>query len=144
MVVAARCIEPGRLPWPGLIGLGVALLGFLVWWPVGAAIVVFLIWRIARMGCGHHRRLRDWHEHAEEFCGFGWWRHGRRAERSTGNRAFDAYRAEMLRRLEEDQRDFAEYLDHLRHAKDQAEFDQFLAERARRRSEGDRPQQPQA
>ena len=48
---------------------------------------------------------------------------------ATGNRAFDEYREETLRRLEEEQREFLEFLDRLRHAKDKAEFDQFMAER---------------
>jgi hypothetical protein len=52
----------------------------------------------------------------------------------TGNRAFDEYRAETLRRLEEEQREFMEFLDRLRHAKDKAEFDQFMAERSRRQA----------
>ena len=51
---------------------------------------------------------------------------------SSGNRAFDEYRTETLRRLEEEQREFKEFLDRLRHAKDKAEFDQFMAERNRR------------
>jgi hypothetical protein len=34
--------------------------------------------------------------------------------------------------LEEEQREFKEFLDRLRHAKDKAEFDQFMAERGRR------------
>jgi len=88
------------------------------------------------MGCGHHRRTRDWHDRGvAEFCGFGWWRGGRRAASSTGNRAFDAYREETLHRLEDDQRQFAEFLDHLRRAKDEAEFEQFMADRARRRTD---------
>ena len=55
-----------------------------------------------------------------------------RPERSTGNRAFDEYRAETLRRLEEEQQEFMAFLDRLRHARDRAEFDQFMAERGRR------------
>jgi hypothetical protein len=51
---------------------------------------------------------------------------------SSGNRAFDEYRAETLRRLEEEQREFKEFLDRLRHAKDKAEFDEFMSERRRR------------
>ena len=58
---------------------------------------------------------------------------------SSGNWAFDEYRAETLRRLEEEQREFKEFLSRLRHAKDKAEFDQFMAER-RRSSEGPGPQ----
>ena len=53
------------------------------------------------------------------------------AFRSTGNRAFDDYREETLRRLEEEATEFQSFLQRLRHAKDKAEFDQFMAERAR-------------
>ena len=48
---------------------------------------------------------------------------------SSGNHAFDEYRAETLRRLEEEQSEFTSFLDRLRFAKDKAEFDQFMAER---------------
>jgi hypothetical protein len=48
---------------------------------------------------------------------------------SSGNRAFDEYRAETLRRLEDEQKEFGAFLDRLRFAKDKAEFDQFMAER---------------
>jgi hypothetical protein len=58
---------------------------------------------------------------------------------SSGNRAFDEYRAETLRRLEEEQGEFIEFLDRLRHARDKAEFDQFMADRGRR-SNGQQPQ----
>jgi len=51
------------------------------------------------------------------------------AQPSSGNRAFDEYRSETLRRLEDEQREFMEFLERLRHAKDKAEFDQFMAER---------------
>lgn len=56
---------------------------------------------------------------------------GRGYRASSGNRAFDECRAETLRRLEEEQREFMEFLDRLRHAKDKVEFDQFMAERRR-------------
>jgi hypothetical protein len=48
---------------------------------------------------------------------------------SSGNHAFDEYRAETLRRLEEEQSEFSSFLERLRFAKDKAEFDQFMAER---------------
>jgi hypothetical protein len=78
-------------------------------------------WRMERM------------QAAQERWGFA----GRKG--SNGNRAFDEYRAETLRRLEEEQRDFRAFLDRLRHARDQAEFDQFMAER-RRPSNGPGPE----
>jgi hypothetical protein len=61
--------------------------------------------------------------------------------RSSGNRAFDEYRTETLRRLEEEQREFKEFLQRLRFAKDRAEFDQFMNERRNQpRDEGPQPQ----
>ena len=47
---------------------------------------------------------------------------------SSGNRAFDEYRMETLRRLEEEQTEFRDFLDRLRHAKDKEEFDSFMAQ----------------
>jgi uncharacterized membrane protein len=44
----------------------------------------------------------------------------------------DEYRADVLRRLEEDRCEFEHFLDRLRMAKDKAEFDQFIAERCPR------------
>ena len=53
---------------------------------------------------------------------------------SSGNRAFDDYRAETLKRLEDEQLEFKDFLARLRFAKDRAEFDQFMAERRQRPS----------
>lgn len=79
-------------------------------------------------------RMEHMHAAAERWgCG--------RQERSSGNRAFDEYRAETLRRLEEEQREFMAFLDRLRHARDKAEFDQFMAERGRRPTNGEPPPQ---
>lgn len=49
--------------------------------------------------------------------------------RTNGSPAFDEYRAETLRRLEREQGEFQEFVEHLRMAKDKAEFDQFITER---------------
>ncbi len=79
-------------------------------------------------------------------AGWGPWGAGRnfcsreRAGTSSGNRAFDEYRAETLRRLEEEQREFTSFLDRLRFAKDKAEFDAFMAERRQRPEQ--RPEPP--
>jgi len=67
-----------------------------------------------------------------------WWRPA-----SSGNRAFDDYRSETLKRLEEEQREFKEFLERLRFAKDRSEFDQFMNERRNRPPEQRGPQ-PQA
>ena len=52
-----------------------------------------------------------------------------RAAPTSGNRAFDEYRSETLRRLEDEQKEFSSFLERLRFAKDKAEFDQFMADR---------------
>ena len=60
---------------------------------------------------------------------------------SSGNRAFDEYRMETLRRLEEEQTEFKDFLDRLRHAKDKEEFDAFMAQhRPRPTPPNDQPQ----
>jgi hypothetical protein len=70
------------------------------------------------------------------------WPGGPRSEpRSSGNHAFDAYREETLRRLEDEQREFREFLDRLRFAKDKTEFDQFMADRRNRPGEPSPPPQ---
>ena len=57
----------------------------------------------------------------------------RRRSRSapTGNSAFDAYREDTLKRLEDEQTAFQSFLQRLREAKDKTEFDQFMDERAK-------------
>lgn len=50
-------------------------------------------------------------------------------EKSTGNVAFDEYRADTLRRLEDEFNAFQEFLEQLRLAKDKEEFDKFMTSR---------------
>ena len=61
---------------------------------------------------------------------------------SSGNHAFDEYRSETLKRLEDEQREFKEFLERLRFAKDRAEFDQFMAGRRQRPFEPDSQTEP--
>ncbi|MEM9969794.1 MAG: DUF2852 domain-containing protein [Pseudomonadota bacterium] len=51
------------------------------------------------------------------------------AERTSGNASFDAYRTEMMQRLEKEQTNFEGFIERLRVAKDQSEFDTFMADR---------------
>ena len=59
------------------------------------------------------------------------------ASRPTGNRAFDAYKADTLARLEREQDDFEAFLARLREARDKAEFDQYMGERAKAAAAGE-------
>ena len=54
------------------------------------------------------------------------------AQKSTGNASFDAYRSDLIERLEVEQTNFEAFLGRLRDAKDQTEFDTFMDERAGR------------
>jgi len=133
MYLPARLDEIGKPAWIGLM-----VLGFILFWPVGLAVLAFLIWS-GRMSCWHHEGAQDWRqrmmEKMERRMGRHAHRHGHRHggwRRSSGNRAFDAYRDETLARLEEEEREFREFLDRLRFAKDKVEFDEFLNERRNR------------
>ncbi len=55
----------------------------------------------------------------------------RDAVEPSGNRSFDAYRATLLQRLEQEQDQFDGFLVRLRDAKDKHEFDKFMDDRAR-------------
>ena len=50
--------------------------------------------------------------------------------RSSGNASFDAYRTDVMERLEAEQVNFETFLERLREAKDKTEFDQFMDDRA--------------
>jgi len=143
------------------MALVLMILGFIWWWPIGLIILGFLIAR-GKFGCWH-RPMFAWsgpmggYDHhmdrweskmarmqekmdrvrskMSQFKGSGDWF----GPASSGNRAFDDYRAETLRRLEDEQREFKEFLGRLRFAKDRAEFDQFMNER-RNRPSGEGPQ----
>ena len=111
------------------VAIVITLLGFLVWWPVGLAILCYMIGS-GSMGCRSSRHRGN--AAAAPWQGGGFWRSwccGERAAPTSGNRAFDEYRTQTLQRLEEEQKEFAAFLDRLRVAKDKAEFDQFMAER---------------
>jgi hypothetical protein len=53
----------------------------------------------------------------------------RNPPKGSGNAAFDAYKADTLRRLEAEQAEFADYLNRLREARDREEFERFMNER---------------
>lgn len=107
------------------------VLGFIFFWPVGLAFLAYMIWskRMFSKSCRTHGRHHESRQAA--------WA----AMKPSGNRAFDAYKTETLRRLESEQEAFQEFLERLREAKDKTEFDQFMDDRARRaRTEAEEPE----
>jgi uncharacterized protein DUF2852 len=120
----AKLDDLGKPAW-----IALTILGFIYWWPIGLAILAFLIGS-GRMGPWNRGGASRWPNPMEEWRSPGtWWRPSR-----SGNQAFDEYRTETLRRLEEEQREFQEFLRRLRMARDKQEFDQFMEERRGRSS----------
>jgi hypothetical protein len=115
------------------------VIGFMVLWPLGLAMLAYILWgdRIPEFrrapGEARHAFSRGWG------CG----RRFDRGAASSGNVAFDEYRARELRRLDEERRrldeerrGFEQFMQNLRRARDQEEFDRYMAER-RERQRGD-------
>ena len=96
----------GRVTW-----IGAMILGFIAFWPLGLGLMFYMIWSKRMFGCSKRTRAP------------------RYTAPSTGNSAFDAYREQTLKRLEDEHREFVDFLQKLREAKDKAEFDQFMDSR---------------
>ena len=145
--LAAQLDDYGKPAWIALM-----VVSFILFWPLGLLVLGFLIGS-GRMACWTHGSTDRWQRRmdrmqrrmermqgAAERWGCGGYRGSSGYRASSGNRAFDEYRDETLRRLEEEQREFMAFLDRLRHAKDKAEFDQFMAEHRRSSNGGPQPQ----
>ena len=103
--------ERGRGAW-----IAAMVLGFIVFWPIGLALLVYMIWGKQMFGKSCKSSLHS----RSTLTG------------SSGNLAFDAYKSETIKRLEEEQAAFEGFMEQLRKAKDKAEFDAFMDERRRR------------
>lgn len=143
----------GRTRWRAL-EIAAVVLGFILWWPVGLALLMWKLWR-ARNGrpsdlvdaarSFEENIMHNWPEKARRWGCAG----KRRADdimpagwsftadaRSTGNAAFDEWRDGELARLDEERRkleaaarEFSDYVESLRKAKDREEFDRFMRQR---------------
>lgn len=114
---------PIRPAWTPL-SIALMVIGFIVFWPLGLAVLAWILWG---------ERMQ------------AWWAEGRhrvQVRGSTGNEAFEQYRRGELDRLERERarlegeaQDFHAFLRELRLARDREEFDRFMAERRRRDAE---------
>ncbi len=114
------------------------ILGFIFFWPLGLAVLAYMIW-----GDEMREIFKDFKTRIDrEFKGSGCSRrHRSYGFEKTGNMAFDEYRKAELERLEEERRkleaekaEFEEFLAELNRAKDKEEFDRFMAARHNARS----------
>lgn len=117
MNAAAVSEHTGRMNLPKPVWIALVVLGFIAFWPIGLAILGYLWWsgklgQIFSCRKGEISQWKKWPERA----------------RGTGNAAFDEYREETMRRLDEEAEEFRMFRDRLRRAKDQREFDQFMSE----------------
>ncbi|MCK9551056.1 DUF2852 domain-containing protein [Aquamicrobium sp.] len=116
--------------------IALMVIGFMVFWPLGLAMLAYIIWGdrlegfkkdVNRATDGIFAGCRRGADKAQ-----GWGR------TRTGNVAFDDWREKELSRLDEERRkldemlsEFDDYARELRRAKDQDEFDRFMANRNR-------------
>jgi hypothetical protein len=122
--------------------IGLMVLGFMVFWPLGLAMLAYILW-----GDRFDGFKREFKGAKEGFFGSCRGRHARhRGFGRTGNVAFDDWREKELERIEEERRkldetlkEFDSYLRELRRAKDQDEFDRFMNERNRPKNGNSKP-----
>jgi len=124
------------------VTIALMVLGFIVFWPLGLAMLAYILWG-ENFGGSADKAERWVNKQKDHFKGR---RHGpgRKSHRSSGNAAFDEYREEQLKRLDEERRrlddevrEFDDYMHHLKKARDREEFDRFMRERGHNQN-GDR------
>ncbi len=95
------------------------VLAFVFFWPLGLALLAYMLWskKMSHLPSGVSCSRRS--------------NRNSDVTRTTGNAAFDAYKNETLRRLQEEQENFEAFLQRLRDARDKVEFDQFMEDRAK-------------
>lgn len=111
----------GRGAW-----IGAMVLGMIFFWPIGLALIFYITltnrWSKSEMFARNPGTCATRRSH---------WGQMHAAARPSGNGAFDAYKADTLRRLQDEQEAFEAFLQRLREAKDKTEFDSFMDDRAK-------------
>lgn len=121
--------------------IGLMVLGFVVFWPLGLAMLAYILWGDRFEGLARDAKdqwrgspLKGAFDQMSNTAGYA----------RTGNVAFDDYRDRELKRLEEERAkldamraDFDDFLRELRRARDQEEFDRYMANRGRSSGSGD-------
>ena len=110
----------------GAFAIPVTIVALNVFWPAGVAIAIILAWRGGFAPTGTPSAPpRDMNEAVKSLVPTS-------VQKTSGNASFDAYRSDMIERLEAEQQKFSGFLTRLRDAKDKSEFDQFMDDRAKR------------
>jgi hypothetical protein len=119
------------------VTIALMVLGFIVFWPLGLLVLGYIMWG-EKFGGTPEKAQAYWNKG----CSFvsankaRHWNNRSYTMNSSGNAAFDEYRAEQLKRLEEERARldaeidaFHDYMANLNKAKDREEFDRFMNER---------------
>jgi hypothetical protein len=109
--------------------------GFILWWPLGLAMLAYIIW--GESFGGSSEKAENWVNEKKAWAKkHRRQHHSRGAHRASGNAAFDEYRDEQLKRLEEERtrldeeiRNFSDYMQNLHKARDREEFDHYMNSR---------------
>ncbi|MEL6965772.1 MAG: DUF2852 domain-containing protein [Pseudomonadota bacterium] len=122
-------IRPAWTP----VTIAMMIIGFMIFWPLGLAMLAYIIWgdRLDKFKSDVNKAT----DKAADIFAKG---PGSFANSRTGNVAFDDWREAELKRLHEERMrldemraEFDDYARELRRAKDQEDFDRFMADRAK-------------
>lgn len=115
------------------LSIATLVLGFVVWWPLGVAALGYILWG-GHMDSDLKKLWNKFNGRNEPAQAYSFQSTTSRSTGFTpsasGNAAFDRYREQTLRRLEEEQQAFSDYVNKLRAARDQEEFDRFMSEKS--------------
>ena len=122
-------IRPAWTP----VTIAMMIIGFMIFWPLGLAMIAYIVW-----GDRLDQFKSDVNSATDRAsCMFSRKNHSFRTHQRTGNVAFDDWREAELKRLHEERMkldamraEFDDYARELRRAKDEAEFNAFMANRA--------------
>ncbi len=126
--------------------IALMVLGFMVFWPLGFAMLAYIIWgdRLDTFKSEVNRSTDDF------FRSFRGSRRGSAFGERSGNVAFDEWRDAEIERLNEERRkldearaEFDAHMRDLRMARDREEFDAFMARRRKPDNGGTPPSVPE-
>lgn len=114
------------------VTIALMVLGFIIFWPLGLAMLAYILW--GEYFGGSSEKAERWINKQKDWARDRRYRYG--GHPASGNAAFDDYRSEQLKRLEEERkrlddevREFQDYMHNLRKARDREEFDRFMRDR---------------
>lgn len=134
--MSTQLIKPEWSP----LTIGLMVLGFIIFWPLGLAMLFYILW--GEHWGGSSDKAEKWmkdQKHKMKGC-----RGSKHRRGATGNAAFDEYREAEIRRIEEERarleqerEEFEDFLRNLHMARDREEFDRFKSEHRAKRHDDD-------